>query len=435
VRERRQGRAVAIILTVIAILALLVFLGQIFAQEEGEEMAAEEEPPPVDEVAPPEMTAEPGMMEEDMMGMEGMPGARGPRGAAGPLKWTEAPMPEELAKTYAEFIRETGLTPALIPDYFLFDAEGNARTATKNQWMQLQRIYGERRAEAVAVTAGRPGYGLAARINREMGVKQKELDAVRYLYEKGLDNFSFKIGYPQVSHSAIRPGATTIPIEVGVLMQVKSGVAQRYPSLVYRKLKPYDNYGEDRQLFHIVDYEGGMWNPKKLWIWNDAVAEWNNLWSQNSISLTLYDVNGDEIVSASQSAGHSGGICAKLVHPDELNYVPMYETIIAPRDHSFEGGRLNLEYARGWYYSFSLSIPMSQLAALDRAEAVLVGAGGVEGSRGQTQAPPPETAGFEAVSTRPYVQAGVERATDTARRGVGMSGYSLGPPVFTPGFQ
>ena len=413
-RERRKGRTILSLLALIAALGVFLFLGQLFAQEDYDMPGG-----------PDDM-----MMMDDMM-MDG-PGMR-PADPGG-LQWTEVEMPEELTITYQEFLARTGLPRAEIPDYFLW-VDDEPRHYTEDQWMQLQRIYATREIVEVAevAAAGRPGYGLATRISRELAVKEGEIEDVRFVYEKGLDNFSFKIGYPQVEHADIRPGMTNVPLQIGVIKQVKSGVAQRYPTLVYRKLRKYDNYGRDRQLFHIVDYEGGMINPKKIWLFSGAVSEWNSLWTQNSIELTLYDVAGNVIVSGIQPAGHDGGILAEIVHPHTLNYAPLHETIIPPRDHAFRGGTLDLEYTRGWYYAFSFSIPLNQLAALDRAEAVLIGAGGVEGSRGRAGTPPPQVATFD--PTRAAVTAGVDHATDVARRGVGMSGYSLGPPVFTPGFQ
>ncbi len=341
-------------------------------------------------------------------------------------------MDEKLTMTYADFLVESRQPRAVIPDVFLYDDEDNAKLCTTNQWSQLQRIYaGKRAVEAVGAVAGRPGYGLATRITREMAVKQKELDAVQHLYNVGLDSFSFEIGYPQVRHADIRPGSNSIPIEGGVIMRVRPGVAQRFPSLVYRKLRPFDNYGLDRQLFRIVDYEGGMWNPKQVYLWNGAVSEWNSLWSANSIRLTLYDINGKRVVQGTQSAGHTGGICAKLVYPDDLNYAPIHETIIPPRAHSFEGGQLSLDYKKGWYSNFSFTIPLAELPMLDRAEAVLIGSGGVEGSRGATQAPPPDVS-FEGSSSRAAVQAGADQAMGRARTSLPMTGAQLPPTVFVP---
>ncbi|MGD9498332.1 MAG: hypothetical protein AB7Y46_18715 [Armatimonadota bacterium] len=433
-RDRRQGRTVLIVLAVIGIAAMFVFLGQLFAQEEG--MAPE--PPGMEPGAPGMAPEAPGMapgmegMPPDMMGAPGVGmgmGAGG--GGGGALQWTHQPMDEALCKSYDEFLAETGEPRAAIPDVFLFDEEtGEPRKYTETQWRQLQRIYAGRRAVEEGVpTAGKPGYGLATRITREIAVKEKELEAVRHLYNVGLESFTFEIGYPQVEHSAIQPGMTTVPIQIGVIMKVKPGIAQRYPSLVYRKLKPFDNYGRDRQLFRIVDYEGGIWNPKEVWLWNGAVNEWNSLWSSNQVRLTLYDVSGREIVEGAQSAGHTGGICAQLVHPDTLNYAPMHETIIPPRDHSFEGGHLNLDYKKGWYYSFSFNIPLAQLSALDRAEAVLIGAGGVEGSRGATQPLPVAAESLAGVSSRGALQAGAAQAMGRARTGLPAMGMLI-PPGF-----
>ncbi|MGC9319228.1 MAG: hypothetical protein ACP5KN_14440, partial [Armatimonadota bacterium] len=367
-RDRRQGRTILTVLAILAIIGTLAFLGQIFAQEMGE-------PPGM----PPEAAGGPGgagpMPPEEMGGEMGMGAGMGGGAPAGGLRWESNTdqFREELLMTYEEFLAETGQPRALIPDAYLYDEEDNPQKYTESQWMQLQRIYAGRRVvEEVAVTAGKPGFGLATRLNREIAVKQKELDAVRHLYEVGLNSFTFEISYPQVRSEDIRPGTSNIPVQIGVIMKPKPGIEKRFPSLVYRKLRPFDNYGTDRQLFHIVDYEGGIFNPKKVWLWNGAVSEWNSLWGQNSIELTLYDVTGDDIISATQPAGLSGGICADLVHPRDLNYAPLHETKIPPRDLSFEGGSLDLDYTKGWYYSFSLTVPLGQLSALDRAEAVLI---------------------------------------------------------------
>ncbi|MEA3403917.1 MAG: hypothetical protein U9R79_21995 [Armatimonadota bacterium] len=437
-RDRRQGRTILTVLAILAIIGTLFFLGQIFAQQEPPGM------PPGEAGGPP--GGEPGAMPPGEMGMGGEMGMMGGEmgmmgggmgGAAAPaggLRWqsnTEQ-FREELLMTYEEFLDETGQPRALIPDAYLYDEEDNPEEYTETQWMQLQRIYAGRRVvEEVAVTAGKPGFGLATRLNREIAVKQKELDAVRHLYEVGLNSFTFEIGYPQVRSEDIRPGTSNIPIQVGVIMKPKPGIEKRFPSLVYRKLKPFDHYGTDRQLFHIVDYEGGIFNPKKVWLWNGAVAEWNSLWGQNSVELTLYDVAGDDIVSATQGAGLTGGICANLVHPHDLNYGPMpgFSEIRPPRDLSFEGGSLDLDYKRGWYFSFSFNVPLGQLSALDRAEAVLIGTGGLEGSRGATQAPPPGAGAFEAASSRAAAAAGAERAMGAARTGLPMMGQQI-PPGF-----
>lgn len=412
-RERRRGRTILIVIASVALVGTSAFLSQIFAQED----------------MPPDMPPE--MMEDDMfmddMGMMG-PGVGAPSPGVG-LAWTEQEMPEELTMTYEEFLARTGMPRAAIPDNFLFDKDGNPRRNTENQWRQLQRIYADRALVAVDVArAGTPGFGLATRIQRQMAIKEAEIADVNYLYEKGLESFSFDIRYPQFDDSAITPGATSVPIRVGVIMKVKPGVDQRYPSLVYRKLKKYDFYGTDRQIFRIHDYEGGMWNPKQIHLYNGAVSAWNNLWQQNSIQLSLYDATGRQIVSSTQSAGHTGGILAKLLYPDTLNYAPMHETIMGGQDKRFTGGNLNLPGTKGWYYDFTFNIPLADLSGLDRAEAVLVGAGGVQGSRGQTSAPPPGTGDYGA--SRAAVQAGADRATDVARRGVGMAGYSMGPGFY-----
>lgn len=419
VRDRRYGRVLYLLLAVAALIGTLVFVGHIFAQGEGEAGA-----PPVPE--------------GDMMGAPGAAPAGG-----GALSWSETPMEKELLITYDQFLAQSGQQRALIPDVYLFDAEGKPAQYTFNQWAQLHRIYASRRevvAEAAVAAVGRPGNYLATEVANAMAVKQNEIDTVRRVYEQGLNNFFFEVAFPQLDLSAVAPGATTVTINVGVYMGIKPGVAQRYPTLVYRALKKFDNYGPDRDIFRIVDYEGGMWNPKQIRLWRGAIAEWERLWSSNQIVLTLYDVEGDRIVSGRQSAQHNGGICAKLVHPDELNYTPMFETIIPPKDYTFEGGKLNLNYKKGWYYNFSFSLPVAQLAGLDRAEVQLIGADGLRGSTGQTQAPPrTETAARalpgaaaqsnEGEQSRAAVQAGVDQAKQTMRTFTPMMGQQI-PPGF-----
>jgi hypothetical protein len=411
--HRRQGRSATAVIAIVAILGFVLFLGQLFAQE-GEVP---------EEAVPEEMAAE-----EMGPGAMGGPGAAAPRGGA--LAWTDETdqLPKELTKTYDDFLAETRLPRALIPDYFVFEKDGTPKKYTKNQWSQLHRIYATRRAVAVAEERiGRPGGGLAERVTNELAAKDNERQAVRELYEQGLVNFWFEIGYPQVRSQDLVPGVTAVPVEIGVIMHVKPNVAKRYPSLVHRRLQKFDNYGVDRAAFRIVDYEGGVWNPKVLWLWNGSITEWNSLWSQNVVTLTLYDVDGGRIVSGQQAAGLSGDICAKLVYPDELNYAPIHELNIPPRDYAFEGGKLNLDYKKGWYYSFSFTLPVAQLGALDRAEAMLIGAGGVEGSRSATQAAP--SAAALAGASRAAVQAGTGRAMDTARTYLPMMRQQVPPLV------
>lgn len=418
VRDRRYGRVLFLVLAIVALIAMLVFVGHIFAQDEGAEAGA------------------PPMGDEAMMGGPG--GA--PAGGGAGLEWTETPLEKELQMPYEQFLAQTGQQRALIPDVYLYDAEGKPATFSRNQWAQLHRIYaGRREVVEAAAAVGRPGNYLAMQVANVQAVKSNEIAAVQRVYEQGLDNFFFEVAFPELDLAGIAPGATSVTINVGVYMGIKSGVAQRYPTLVYRTLKKYDNYGTDRDIFRIVDYEGGMWNPKQLRLFRGAISEWNRLWGSNEILLTLYDVDGDRIVSGRQSAQHNGGICAKLVHPDELNYAPMHETIIPPRDYTFEGGKLNLDYKKGWYYNFSFAIPVAQLAGLERAEVQLMGAGGLAGSRGQTQAPPSIATGggpgtgtalaSEGEESRAAVQAGAQQAQDHMRTMTPMMGQQI-PPGF-----
>jgi hypothetical protein len=419
-QDKRYGRVLLVVLIVATLIGTAVFVSTLFAQ-------------PGDEGPPGDVGMEPGMMGEAGM-MDGM-GGMGGASAGAALTWTNSdPMDEDLQMSYDEYLAQSGQSRAMIPDVYLHDADGVEETYSYNQWAQLHRIYSGRVAVGGGANEGRPGNALAARVNNEVAVKTNELETVQRVYGQGLDNFAFKVGFPQMESGQISLTSNAVSIDVGVIMSVRPNVAKRYPSLVYRALKKFDNYGVDRQIFRIVDYEGGVWNPKKVWLWNGAVTEWNRLWSANDIVLTLYDVEGDRIVSGRQSAQQDGGICAKLVHPDELNYAPMFETLMPAKDYTFEGGHLNLDYSRGWYYNFSFSIPLSQLAGLDRAEVQLMGANGAEGSRGETQAPAisssytapaPAAAAVESDSSREAAQAGGEQAMDAARTGLPMMGQTV----------
>lgn len=424
-QNRRYGRVLLVALIVATLIGTAVFVSTLFAQ--GGEAA-----PPVD----PGM--DPGMMggDEMMMGGMGMGGAS----AGTTLTWTNSnPVDEDLQMSYDEYLAQSGQRRAMIPDVYMHDVDGVAETYSYNQWAQLHRIYSGRTVVGGTANEGRPGNALASRVNNELAVKTNELETVQRVYGQGLDNFAFKVGFPQMQSGQITPTSNSVSIDVGVIMSVRPNVAKRYPSLVYRALKKFDNYGVDRQIFRIVDYEGGVWNPKKVWLWNGAVTEWNRLWSANEIVLTLFDVDGDRIVSGRQSAQQDGGICAKLVHPDELNYAPMFETLMPAKDYTFEGGHLNLDYSRGWYYNFSFSIPLSQLAGIDRAEVQLIGANGAEGSRGETQAPPinssysapaPAAAVAEGDSSAEAAQAGGNAAMDAARTGLPMMGQTVAPGFY-----
>ncbi len=420
-QNRRYGRVLFVVLIVATLIGTAVFVNTLFAQ------GGPEGAPPADPGMDPGMDA--GMMGMDagMMGGMGMGGG----GASGTtLTWTNTdPMDEDLQMSYVEFLAESGNSRAMIPDVYMHDPDGVEEAYSYNQWAQLHRIYSGRVSAGGTADQGRPGNALAARVSNEQAVKTNELATVQRVYGQGLNNFSFKVGFPQMESGQINPNTNAVSIDVGVIMSVKPNVAKRYPSLVYRALEKFDNYGVDREIFRIVDYEGGVWNPKKVRLWNGAISEWNRLWSANEIVLTLYDVDGDRIVSGRQSAQHDGGICAKLVHPDELNYAPMFETLMPAKDYTFEGGQLNLDYSKGWYYNFSFSIPLSQLAGLDRAEVQLIGANGAEGST--TAAPTSADVGrVSGSSSQEAAAAGAEQAMDSARTGLPMTGATISPGFY-----
>jgi hypothetical protein len=310
-------------------------------------------------------------------GMPGMMGGAGGGGAAGGgLTWSSADMPKELVMSYDEFIVKTAMPRAALPDVYMKDDKGQPTQRTLNEWVQLQRVYELRGNEGEAkLRLGNPGNALATAATREIGVKLKEMDAMSEL-TKGIEkNFYFEVGYPQLEHvnvAATPTLDTPVSMNIDVVMRVRPGFQKSFGDRVYNALKKFDNPGEGRQKFEIITYGGGFYHPLDLTLSAEAIGVWNAFWASNQVKFTLLGTDKRPLADATTAAGLSAGILAKLVHLDELMYQPKYDLLIPPKDFKFHGGRLNLNYSKGWHYLFHVTVPLGRLATVDSAQVQLI---------------------------------------------------------------
>ncbi len=303
-------------------------------------------------------------------GMPGGPG--GPAAAAGgrgtTLEWREESAPNAKRMSYAEFLAQENLPPAPIPDIYLVDEDGNVVKNTRNGWYEIQSIYaGMAISERKAPTY--PGSRLLREVQLELAVKQKEMQVM---------------GLPQVTGTNVN-SPQTVPVTVDVLMHVKSSLQKNYGEKMRKRLEPFDNPGRDRQRFGFITYKRGYFNPVVLQLSSDAINVWNSLWPQTQVRLRLLDRDGHPIAEGIASAGFTGATCNDFVHPPEITYQPTFRYLMPNEDRKFEGGKLNLNYSRGWYFQFNFTLSLAQLGQLEAAEVTLIGADGTEGARSITQ--------------------------------------------------
>ncbi len=296
-----------------------------------------------------------------------MPG--GPMGgvaAGGTFEWREESAPSAKRMSYAEFLVQENLPAAPIPELYLVDGDGQIVQNTRNGWYQIQKIYGGAVEEGERVPTY-PGSRLLKDVRLELAVKQKEMRVMEELYEAALDGFWFEVGLPQYTTSANSPDS--VPITVDVIMHVKQSAQKSYGGLMYKRLKPFDNPGQ---------------GPVVLSLCSEAISVWNGLWPQTQVRLRLLDQKGKVIHEDRKSAGFGSGTCNDMVHPDELRYQPQFRYLMPDEDRKFEGGKLNLDYSRGWYYQFNFTLTLGQLGRLEAAEVTLLGAGELEGAQTRT---------------------------------------------------
>ena len=300
----------------------------------------------------------------------GAPGGGGGGGGGG-LSYSETHADALLEKTYPEYL--AGRPPVPIPQALLVDDKGQPMKRTDSAWNEYEMLYAKtaETAEVKAASApGRVGKVLTQQMQLQLAVIKKENVAMIRAMGAAAGAFTFEVGYPQYDSTAVTPAGTTV--RVGVIMRVKKSLSQNYGSTIYRLLKPYDNYGPGRVPFTFVTYQGGYYRPQSLMLHPTSVAVWNALWATPTVALVLKDVKGGVIVAANQSAGFNLNAPTLIAYPPEIRRTPAFAYLMPEADRLFNGGKMNLDYTRGWYYEFAFSLNMEDLARLDHAAAGIV---------------------------------------------------------------
>jgi hypothetical protein len=311
----------------------------------------------------------PGMM-PGMMG--GAPGMMGGGGAGGPLTWSETPPDPHFQMTYPEYLAASGQKAATMPAPLLTDSKGQPVERTQSGWDQLQQLYGQAGVAVVAPTSKRGKYGsqLYNEMQEQLAVIRKENLAVLKAFGAVSGGFTFKVGTPQYDRASVNSSGATL--RVGVIMRVKPQLQKNYGALIYKYLKPYDNYGDGRVPFQFVTYQGGYYRPVTLMLHPSSVALWNALWSAPAVALVLQDARGTAITTSNVTAGFSGTEPTLIAYPPEIQRTPAFAYLFPEADRAWNGGRMNLDYAKGWYYEFQFQLTMEDLVRVDKAKAGLI---------------------------------------------------------------
>ncbi|MGD9518705.1 MAG: hypothetical protein AB7W28_04250 [Armatimonadota bacterium] len=380
----RRGLIVAALATAITLVAGLVVVGQLRAQPPG---PSDMEPPagPMGPGGPP-----PGMEGMGMPGMEGMPGMGG-AAAGAPLKWSEEKMPEELTMTYDEFLASAGVPRANIPDVYLKDKEGAPSKRTRNAWWELHRIYSPEIEMAAEKVKGTPGRNLEATMLRGVAAKENEVEMVRKVYNSCLDLFSFEMSGPCPREGAY-PLGDSGGFDCFVAVRVKSNNVRRLLKSIETNFARFSHHGYfpglGRRAYRLVTYERGVWQPKFYWLSNEALSEWDRLWSAGQLRLRAYGADGTVLAECFLSLGHNGSTPGDLLYPPDLvpdllkreQWALNLDYVGAKR--GFDGGPgIKWSNPLGWLYVWGVSGPMSNLSQVDAAEVAFVGADGKIGSR------------------------------------------------------
>lgn len=278
-----------------------------------------------------------------------------------------------LVMTYAEFLARRGLRPSPIPEGLLVDEKGLPKSRTDAEWAQLDSLYAGSVIKEEAPKPGRTGSALLKEVQQQLAVIKKENLAMARAFAAAADGFTFEVGYPQYDRAAVN--AQNLAVRVGVLMHVKPSLQKSYGATIYRLLKPYDNYGTDRQPFTFVTYQGGYFHPATFTLHPTSIALWNALWATPQVALVLQDSRGKPVEGASgtANAGFSGNAPALIAYPPEIRRTPYFDFVMPSANRDFTGSRhIQVDFARGWYYEFNFTLDLEKLALLDRASATLV---------------------------------------------------------------
>ncbi|HEY3398815.1 MAG TPA: hypothetical protein VGM19_14265 [Armatimonadota bacterium] len=318
-----------------------------------------------------------------------MPGAAG-AGGGGPLAWSETTADPNLIMTYPEFLAKKRLPAALIPPGLLNDDKGQPLKRTAAGWWQVHQLYmgASKGGELKPVAPGRTGIDLLGRVQKQLAVIKKENEAVRKAYGLAKGGFSFEIGYPQFSAASVTAEGADVTVEV--VMRVNKSLQTSYGAKLYRLLKPYDNFGTERQPFTFVTYQGGYFHPQTFTMHPSSIAMWADLWSQCQVELTLKDRNGNPVAVATPvPAGFGPNAPTLIAYPPELRRVPNFGYLMPEQDRDFSGTRrLGVDYTRGWWYQFTFHLSREDMAKLHSASAKLVMAEVAPAAAGTAQTRP-----------------------------------------------
>jgi len=303
------------------------------------------------------------------MGPPGMMGAPGGVGGGGNLRWEEHKMPKEKTMTYPEWLNRKGQRPVAIPKWFLREKDGKPRQYTDAEWYQLHTLYAAGKEER-----GGPGSRLSSEVRKQLAVQQKEAAIPELVYDAGLDHFYFRVTYPTYNIGQVTETGTTIYLDA--IMQVAESFSRTYGEFVRKKLAPFSNPGPNRADFYLITYDRGYWRPYHFQLLPETISELNQLWAGNTIRMELLDSSGDVIASQTQSAGHSAETMSEIAYPPEIDLNPSYEYLTEAQRIDFAGNKLQIHNIHGWRYSFSFTLTLRQLAALDKVRVQLLDSDG-----------------------------------------------------------
>lgn len=250
------------------------------------------------------------------------PGVPGPPGAGPPEVPTAAEalageeMPAELRMTYQEAVAEhPGIAEAGIP------LEYRDQELSLIEWRQLARIFLGRVVEVVAAE-GRVGRVVRPPLQLDISQRQIEMEIMGDLHEEAVsDGFWFEVGMPKVTADVAAPQARpeTCTVRVGVVMHSKPKFANR----VLQRLKNYSGRSEAREPFYFITDRGGYFKQHRLFLAQEAISYWGQLWASNVVELTVYDVNDRRLIPPiQQPAVHNGSTICDMVRPPTLYYAP-----------------------------------------------------------------------------------------------------------------
>jgi len=225
-------------------------------------------------------------------------------------------MPDALRITYQEAVKQDpSIAEAGIPQQY------HALRLSLIEWRQLGRIFLGRVVEVVP-REGRIGHGLRPALQIDITQRQIEMEVMGELHDEAVrEAFWFEVGMPKMTANVSAPQATpeTCTVRVGVVMHSKPKFADR----VLARLKNYSGRGEGREAFYFITDRGGYFKYHRLFLSQEAISYWEQLWGANIVELNVYDSNDRRLTPPSpirMPAGHSGATICDLVRPRTLYY-------------------------------------------------------------------------------------------------------------------